>query len=329
MDISPPDLILDSHHRLPALQHDLVSKTDPEKFTANTVTQHLQDANPEQADTPYPSRHYVQPREGIDLDALKTLFARHDITPSTDTYLIHAGYTGEFAAALRTLGADIIFTDPIDHWVRNAKDNGFEAYTETLQECPGQLLTRVDGIATFEGYTPLESTETLRYEGLRILSRPTGLLFCESEHTRQQLKEPGKEFSLKRRFTPFDKAYDGINRHYRERDGLRLYHINADTTTQEEIRHDITVLAMVQELIDADTDMIITPSDIPACDHQITYQAIDYLADASPALLTPDNIRNSIHRLRTLTWESLGNFQRYTDPNVVDVANVRFAVPPP
>lgn len=322
----PPNTDPSTTHCLPALQADLVPTDKPEKFDPDTVTQHLTDSDAApNDDSSHPSRHYVQPRDGIDLDTLSSLFHRHDIDPASDTYLIHAGYTGEFAVALRSLAADVIFTDPIDHWVQKATENGFDAYQTTLEGCPEDLLAKVDGVATFEGYMPLESTDKLRYEGLRILSRPTGLLFCESEYPRSQMKETGKDFSLKRRFTPFDKAYEGINRHYRERHGLRLYHISATAATQEHIRRDIQLLTTVITLQDEHPEVFADPDDLIACHHQLTSDAIDMLC--SEIDVEREAIYDSLDRLRTLTWESLGQLQTYSDSRVVDVAEVRFGLP--
>lgn len=102
-------------------------------------------------------RHYSQKATDLELDTLRELFSRLSFDPKGKTATIFGGYTGDFAERLSQLDCNIIFTDPMDEYVKEMKKKGFEAYTYYAENIPAEMVGRTDFFASFECYYPFGS----------------------------------------------------------------------------------------------------------------------------------------------------------------------------
>lgn len=201
---------------------DLEQKTDA-RFLPETVTSYVDNPETFKENHGHPRHHYSQATRGWgDTDTATTLLNRLDIPPRETTITIVGGFTGEFAETLRDAGCEVLFTDPMPEWIAAAQDAGFEAVQCAAETLPLEILTRSDGIATFECYYPLSPPSSSIYETLRFLSTKHGLLFAESEATRQDLRDSGADVTLLTELGAYCDAF-GTTRRYRETDNLRIY----------------------------------------------------------------------------------------------------------
>jgi hypothetical protein len=151
-----------------------------EEFSKKTVEEYLMNRA---SFSKFPLRHYRQLEFSFDVRRVGELLRRLQI-PTEITVLVFGGYTGQFAKILRDLGMKVIFTDPMEEWVTEAKKSGFEAYRHSAEGLPSDLLDRCQLAATFECYFPLGSERV--YSILRLLTRERGLLFAERKSPRWQ-----------------------------------------------------------------------------------------------------------------------------------------------
>lgn len=172
---------------------------------------------------PFPTHHYNQAsKEWGDEETVQELIDRFDIDPEGKTATVFGGFTGEFAKALHQCGFEVIFTDPLSEWVEEARNEGMEAHTELAETLPPEIVNRTEVFATFECYHPFGGDPDAIYNMLRFLSAPQGLLFAESESTRDFFKEEGVQYTLLTDLGKFSEFYE-VERRYRETNGLRIY----------------------------------------------------------------------------------------------------------
>lgn len=194
----------------------------------------------------YPSRHYSQLMETFDPDVVKKLLSRLRI-PIVDTHVtVFAGYTGEFASCLRKIGMSVVFTDPLEEWIKKAIDCGFEAYKYAAEEIPKHIVEKTDLFATFEGYIPFIDART-SYAILRFLTSKHGILFGESKRTREELKrERGTVAQMKYHFLPYKKVYS-VKRIFRQKDEIRLYRFWAEEPYKKKIYFDCKLMKLIYD----------------------------------------------------------------------------------
>lgn len=193
--------------------------------------------------TKYPLRHYSQLEITFEEEQVRTLLNRLNIPIMNTRVTIFGGYTGQFATCLRDIGMQMIFTDPLEEWVKEAVESGFEAYRCTAEEIPGNIVQRTDLFATFECYPPLKGPGT-NYTKLRFLTSRYGILFANSKRTRDEMKKEGATVMLKASFRPFSKIYS-IKRVHRETKGLRFCHFCSDKINREKIKMDCRVMKLI------------------------------------------------------------------------------------
>ena len=194
----------------------------------------------------YLLRHYSQLEIDFDPNVIKILLQKLQV-PIVDTVVtVFAGYTGEFACCLRKLGAKVIFTDPLEEWVRKAISLGFEAYKYAAEEIPKDIVKRTELFATFEGYIPFMGGSGSIYTTLRFLTAKYGILFAESKRTREELKAEGATAQLKYSFLPYSKVYS-VKRMFRQRGELRIYHFCADELNKRKISLDCKVMKLLYD----------------------------------------------------------------------------------
>lgn len=183
----------------------------------------------------HPTRHYSQSASTFDREQMKKALTKLSIPLDTKS-IIFGGYTGELAVCLRELGVSVIFTDPMNEWVENAKKAGFEAYKFSAEELPGDLLSRVRLAASFECYFPFMTASTVIYTTLRLLALEHGGLFCESKRTISDITNEVQAKRLKQfksTLTPFIKAY-GIKVNFTDVGDVRLFHFYAPSNDLRE-----------------------------------------------------------------------------------------------
>jgi hypothetical protein len=160
---------------------------------------------------------------------------------------IFGGYTGQFASCLRSIGLQIVFTDPLVEWVEKAISDGFEGYKYAAEEIPRDLIEKTDLFATFECYSPFVDSRKSIYTTLRFLTSKYGILFAESHRTTEEIiNEVGPQGMLKFAFLPYNKVYD-IKRLFREKGELRFYHFCASEKTRQSIAFDCKIIKIIYD----------------------------------------------------------------------------------
>ena len=120
----------------PIIDKSIFIETD--QFKEENVKEYIEN---KRLFTKHPSRHYSQLETNFQAKEIEKLLQKLDI-PFDDTRVtIFGGYTGQFASCLRDIGMKVIFTDPLEEWVRQAPSEGFEAYQFTAEQIPKKLLT--------------------------------------------------------------------------------------------------------------------------------------------------------------------------------------------
>lgn len=216
-----------------------------ERYRKNVVDEYLANKS---SFNKFPSRHYSQLE--VSFDALSELLRRLQIIGDL-TVLIFAGYTGQFANALRNLGMRVIFTDVLQEWVTEAKASGLEAYRHEAEDIPGNLLGRAQLVATFECYDQILRSSV--YNSLRFLTRDQGLLFAESKQTRKEMQAEGRTWEMRSRGFPYHKVY-AIKIVRREKNELKLCHYYASTPESKDMMlTDALVIKAVHDNLQTET----------------------------------------------------------------------------
>jgi len=220
---------------------DRFTKVEGEPFRKEVVEEYLKNKN---SFNKYPLRHYSQLESIFDEKQVKELLSKLNIPTADTTVTIFGGYTGQFANCLRNIGMQVVFTDPLEEWVKKAIENGFEAYRYAAEEIPETIVKRTDVFATFECYPPFAEPSLSIYTAQRFLTSKYGILFAESKRTRDEMKKEGVRAMLKYAFGAFDKVYS-IKRSYREKGDLRLYHFCSSANNKEKIKMDCKVMKLL------------------------------------------------------------------------------------
>jgi len=230
-------------------------RIEKEQFLKEMVTEYLEKRDKFDR---YPLRHYSQLETSFEENTVRSLLTKLRIPIPHTKVTIFGGYTGQFAKCLKNLGMKVIFTDPLKEWVDNALNFGFEAYTYSAGQIPGEIVKRTDLFATFECY-PALNTEAAIYNVSRFLTSEYGILFGESKNTRDEIdKEKGKLARLKNSFLPYYKIYS-IERTYIEKGPLRLYRFFSTPSNREIIAEDVRTMKQLYDTFPNQT--CITPKD--------------------------------------------------------------------
>jgi hypothetical protein len=243
---------------------------EKEAFTKEVVNEYLEKRSSFDG---YPLRHYSQLEMSFEESTVKRLLDKLHVPILHTKVTIFGGYTGNFAKCLRNLGMKVIFTDPLEEWVHNAIDSGFEAYRYSAAQIPRDIVKRTDLFATFECYPALNG-ESAIYTCLRFLTSEYGILFGESKYTRDEIdKEEGKKARLIYSFLPYYKVYS-IKRAYREKGSLRLYHFSSDADNRRIITQDVITMKLLYDAFPSQT--CITLEDIAslACKASLNNEVI-------------------------------------------------------
>lgn len=241
-----------------------------EEFTKEVVTEYLEKRGNFDR---YPLRHYSQLEMSFKESTVKKLLDKLHIPILHTKVTVFGGYTANFAKCLRNLGMKVIFTDPLEEWVRNAIDSGFEAYRYSAGQIPKDIVKSTDLFATFECYPALNG-ESAIYTCLRFLTSEYGILFGESKYTRDEIdKEEGKGARLVYSFLPYHKVYS-IKRTYREKGSLRLYHFFSDADNRKIITHDIRIMKLLYDTFPSQTCITLEDAASLACKASINNEVI-------------------------------------------------------
>ena len=218
-------------------------KVETEEFTKTTVTEYLKTRN---TFSRFPLRHFSQLEVSFEEETIKILLERLQIPNIETTVSIFGGYTGQFAKCLRNVGMNVIFTDPLEEWVQDARASGFEAYRYSAAQIPKEIIVRTDLFATFECYPALG--ESSIYTVLRFLATRFGILFVESERTKTEIEkeEERKLAQLKNSFLQYSKVYSA-ERLFKERADLRFYHFFSSEDKRRTIRQDCRIMKLIYD----------------------------------------------------------------------------------
>lgn len=228
----------------PIIDDAVIYDYELEPFKKEIVQEYLK--NKEKFDK-YPLRHYSQLELSFDNNSVKRLLHKLDIPVSDTKVTIFGGYTSQFASCLRSIGMQIVFTDPLVEWVEKAISNGFEAYKYAAEEIPKDLIERTNLFATFECYSPFVDSRKSIYTTLRFLTSKYGILFAESKRTTEEIiKEVGPKGMLKFSFLPYEKVY-AIKRLFRGKGELRFYHFCASEKARQSIGSDCKIIKIIYD----------------------------------------------------------------------------------
>lgn len=198
----------------------------------------------------FPSRHYAQSSITFDNELLSHALAKLGIGPLKKV-TVFGGYTGQFALALKGIGADVLFTDPMKVWCEQATMRGFKAITQTAEEIQGTVIAESDAMATFECYMPFANDRLAIFTALRFLTTKYGIIFAESDFTRTQMKNEAFADSSRLKQTPsmlnyLKKAY-GLESHFASAGGYRVYRFSVPEKKKAEVATDLLIMRKMHD----------------------------------------------------------------------------------
>ena len=224
---------------------------ETEEFTEKVVYEY---SSNKETFAKYPLRHYSQLEVTFDPTTIRSILKKHSLPVSDVTVLVFGGYTGQFAGCLRSIGFNVIFTDPLEEWVTKAKGSGFEAYKYAAEQIPREFLDRSRLAATFECYPPLIGGADHYYTILRFLAMEQGILFAESDRTMAEIKKEAMEKDgvkklsrLKFDFLPFAKVYSSTERVVKGNRQLKFYCFRCDEGDRRMIKLDCRVMKLLHD----------------------------------------------------------------------------------
>lgn len=208
-------------------------------------------------------RHYNQLVTQFDDSAIRFALSKFKI-PIQTRITVYGGFTGQFANSLKRVGMKVVFTDPLEEWVKQAKQRGFESFRVAVQEIPKELVERTDLFASFECYPDLIGGSEFYYPMMRFLTVKYGILFAESKGTVTSMHEESgvnsQELGTFRRwFRPIYRVY-GIQRKATKTEHLNFYHIFGKPETRKTILVDCRVMKAVYDTFE--TDYRVTKADV-------------------------------------------------------------------
>ena len=203
----------------------------------------------------YPLRHYSQLSINFQKNQVRELLNRLKIPIFDTRATVFGGYTGQFACCLRDIGMKVVFTDPLEEWVREALDKGFKAYKYAAEEIPKEIVKRTELFATFECYHPFASDVTSVYTILRFLTAKYGILFACSKRTFNEMKiQKGRLARMKSYFLPYKKIYS-ISRSEKGKGNLKIYHFYSTNNNVQKIRKDCKIIKLLYDTYPSRTEI--------------------------------------------------------------------------
>lgn len=211
--------------------------------------------NPPVKDDPS-AKHYSQlVYDWTDGGTVSHLLGQIGVNPSDLIFSVIGGFTGEYTDALSDAGAQVIFTDPHETWVEHARELGHQAYNCTGCSLPPHVLSKSDGVTSFECYHTVTNASTAIYTLLRFSLTPVGFVFVESDRTRTAL---GGEH------TPAETAFDVLTSEFpvsiqtASSEGLHAYRLTVRDDT-EATRYARAAVEILSELYDQGRQGITMP----------------------------------------------------------------------
>lgn len=199
--------------------HKFEDSPDQKRFSENIVNEYQKEKSTFKK---YDLRHYSQIETVFDREQIASMLKKLEVPIKDTKVTIVGGYTGQFSVSLRDIGMKVVFTDPIEAWVKKATTLGFESFQYSAVQIPESLIEKTDLFASFECY-PVFGGANLT--NLRFLTAEYGILFGESKLTRDEMKGANPHFrGLKAVFGLFNAIY-AANCKFANKGNLRLYHI--------------------------------------------------------------------------------------------------------
>jgi hypothetical protein len=200
-------------------------------------------------------KHYNQVKVRFNADSIQSVLAKFKI-PNDARATVFGGYTGQFAEALRKVGMQVVFTDPMPEWAEAARNKGFESYRLSVQEIPRELLDRTELFATFECYPDLIGESDFYYPYMRFLTTKYGLLFAESKETVESMRSENHVSTqqlgtFRRWLRPLYRVY-GVKRTVTKTPELNIYHSSVDSASKAAILLDLRVMKAIHEMFPVD-----------------------------------------------------------------------------
>jgi len=233
-------------------------------------------------------RHYNQIVTQFDDSAIRFALSKFKI-PIETRVTIYGGFTGQFAKSLMMVGMRVIFTDPMDEWVEQAREAGFESFKFAVQEIPKELVERTDLFASFECYPDLIGESEFYFPMMRFLTVQYGVLFAESKGTVTSMHKEDPRISqelgtFRRWFRPLYRVY-GIQRKAVKTEHLNFYHLFAAGEKRKALAVDCLIMKTVHDNF--------------KFDHRIGTADVSTLA--TQANLDRQTVELSIRRLRKMS----------------------------
>ncbi|MEI6797280.1 MAG: hypothetical protein WCK39_10485, partial [Methanomassiliicoccales archaeon] len=173
--------------------------------------------------------------------------------PSLKKVTVFGGYTGEFALALRDIGVEVLFTDPMRVWVERAKLNGFKVDRRAAEGMSGDMIGDSEAMATFECYMPFTNEALSMYTSMRFLTTSFGIIFAESDSTRNEMRGEMLAQASRGKQTPSMMSYlklgYGLESAFTNAGGLRIYRFSIPERTKPVLLLDLVVLKSMHDLI--------------------------------------------------------------------------------
>lgn len=241
-------------------------------------------------------RYYNQLNAKLKDSAIRFTLSKFKI-PIQTRVTVYGGFTGQFAESLKVAGMSVVFTDPIQHWVKQAKKMGMESYKFTVQEIPRELIKRTDLFASFECYPDLIGKSNFYYPIMRLLTVKYGILFVESTETVSSMRKenPGyKEQELgtfRRWFRPLYHVY-GIQRKATKTEYLNFYNIVAGPEAKKTLIDDCRFMKAVHDTFESGHNVV--RSDIFSLavkanlDNSLAERSFDRMCKLSDSINAPD-----------------------------------------
>jgi hypothetical protein len=229
---------------------------ETEPFKEDTVKEYLQTGD---TSGKHPLWHYQQTQIIFSNEELITSLSKLGIPAKSTRVTVVGGFTGQFASSLRSIGMNVVFSDPMEEWVRKASDQGFESFKHSAASLPRSILERTDIVATFECYYFLPSAS----EGitcLRLLSTKQGLLFAESKRTHASLRKDCR-YGIKHSFHQFMAPYC-VSRVSRSTSNLLLHHIWLEEPYRSIAEFDCNVASYLYSYPKSDHESILINSEL-------------------------------------------------------------------
>lgn len=274
---------------------DQITKSYGPEFEANAV---LNDGRGTDGLQNHLIRHYSQNRISIDIHELQRGLRRLGLAHISKA-TVFGGYTGQFAKALRDMGTEVFFTDPMQVWVDQARADGFRAEMFSAEAMPSADIIEADVMATFECYMPFEDQAMAMYTSMRFLTTKYGIIFAESESTRDEMEEDScsdiPHVARTAAMMDYLKQGYGLQSMSAKVGNLAIHRFSIPRGSREVVLTDLLILKTMHDILPyrsrVDADSVRRVADASHLPYERTAMAVRRMASMSEFRLKQENAR--------------------------------------